>query len=120
MRGRCSSGNFLEAGKDGCGRGINDGGIAVQACDSRFMPSHFRIGQERSTMEMDGVIGVLERVSCEEQHDGLSSCNLALCEQFFQPGKRDGGSWFAAETFRADLRLGDSNLSLTYIETPAP
>ena len=70
-------------------------------------------------MEFDGVVGVLERVAGEHQNHGLVGGDDALGAQFLQPGQGDGRGRLAAQSFGAELGLGDGDLRLGHVEAPA-
>jgi hypothetical protein len=56
--------------------------------------------QERAAMEVDGVIGILERVAGEHQHHRLAGFHRSLARSFFSPGQRDRRRRLAAQALR--------------------
>ena len=64
-------------------------------------------------MEIDGVVGILERMPGEQEHNSLGGSYLALSAQFLQAGQSYCRGGFAAQAFSAQLRLGDGDFCFT-------
>ena len=77
--------------------------------------SHFLWPQQLSTEEIDGEIGIFQRVSGQEQNYRLRRLNFALCNQLLKAGKRDGRGRLAADSLPPNLCFGDRNLSFAYL-----
>ena len=87
--------------------------------DLLLMPGNFIVSEQRSAMEVDGVVGVLQRMPGKQQHHSLAGGHLSLGAQFLQARKGHGRSGFTAQAFGAKLGLGNRDLCLGDIEAPA-
>ncbi len=58
----------------------------------------------------DGVVGVFERVACEQQDDSFARLHLALLQKFFEAGERYGRGRLAANSLFADFGFCQRNL----------
>src|ERR1700734_3042309 len=70
-------------------------------------------------MKLDGVVGVLQRVACQDQDDRLARVDLALLTELLEPRERDGRCRLTAQAFGAQLCLGDRDFSFGDVKAPA-
>ena len=75
--------------------------------------------QQGAAVVVDGVLGILESVAGEQEHDTILGGDLALSDEFLEAGQGNGGGGLAADAFGADLGLGQGNLLLGGLFTPA-
>ncbi len=71
-------------------------------------------------MEVDGVVGILQRVAGEHQHHGFGVADGALRAQLLEPSESNSGSRLAAQAFGSQLRFCYRNLGFRYIEHQPP
>ena len=70
-------------------------------------------------MEVDGVVGILERVPSEQKNHRLVRRDFSLGTQLLEPGQRYRRGRLAPQAFRADLGFGDGDLRFGDIEAPS-
>src|SRR4051812_38723394 len=85
----------LESAEDGVGVGIeNDGRLAQGGVEDLIGARDLRVllvGEELTTVIVDGVGGVLECVASEDENDTLFPADLALGDEFLESCEGDGG-----------------------------
>src|SRR5208282_2708833 len=73
-------------------------GVAARGVDLCAERCDLIVAKQFAPMILDGVVGVLEGVAGEQQHYRFRCVDLPCCDEFLQPGERDGGSGFTADT----------------------
>ena len=77
------------------------------------------VGEEFIAMIVDGVVGVFEGVAGEDEDGALLGADAAIGDELFEACEGDGGSWFAADAFGADLGLGEGDFGFGDLLAPA-
>ena len=79
----------------------------------------FNLGEQLCPVIVDGVLGVLEGVSGEDEYHALLTGDLAQSDELFEASQGNGRGGFATNAFSADLGFGESDLLFGDLFAPA-
>src|SRR5271166_2367936 len=109
----------IESAKDLVDICVELNGVAARGVDLCAERGELILAKQIAAMVLDGVIGVLEGVPGEQQHDSFRCVDLPCRDEFFQSSQRDGGCRFTADAFSSNLGLGEGDLGFRYLLDPA-
>src|SRR6185437_673372 len=100
----------------------HDGRLAQSSMQSLIVGrnlSVFRLRQKLSTMVVNRVLRVLERVAGKDEDDSLFASDLAHGNKLFESGEGNGRGRLATYALSADLGFGKGDLLLGDLFAPA-
>ncbi len=105
----------IKYAKNGFSISIHQNSVALRSTELCGVGTHFPGLQKLAAMVLDRVIRILQGVAGKKEHHRGVALDPARSLELLEAGQGHRGGRLAADAFKTDLRLGQSNLGFRHL-----